>query len=68
MQLALDPDASAVQLHELLGDAEPEPGAAEVAGGGRVDLPELREGFEEVMNQRIGLKPAEPEPVEMGKG
>jgi NADH:ubiquinone reductase (H+-translocating) len=32
------------------------------------NLPELREGFEEVMNQRIGIKPAEPEPVEMGKG
>lgn len=32
------------------------------------NLPELREGFEEVMNQRIGIKPSEPEPVEIGKG
>ena len=44
-ELALDPDAAAVHLDELLGDAEPEARAAELARDGGVDLAELGEDF-----------------------
>src|SRR5207248_4210337 len=40
--LAFNPDASAVHLHEFLRDAEAEPRSAELARGRRVDLTELR--------------------------
>src|SRR5205807_3111993 len=41
--LALDPDAAAVHLHEFLGDAEAQARPAELTRHGRVDLAELRE-------------------------
>src|SRR6266513_4900882 len=41
--LAFDPDATAVHLHEPLRDAEAEPCSPELARDCRVDLTELRE-------------------------
>src|SRR5262249_59961033 len=41
--LALDPDAPAVHLDELLGDAEPQPRAAELGGNRGIGLFELGE-------------------------
>src|SRR5437899_1147670 len=42
-ELALDPDAAAVHLDELLGDAQPESTPAELRGDRRVGLPKLAE-------------------------
>ena len=50
-EFALDPDAAAEQLHELLRDAEPEAGAAELARDGGVDLTELREDVVELLRR-----------------
>src|SRR2546421_12843680 len=51
VQPALDPDAPAVHLDELLGDAKPEARAAELARDGGVELAELGENLGELVRR-----------------
>src|SRR5262249_5960311 len=49
-----DPDAAAVHLHNLLGNGEPQPGAALGLGVGAVDLVELLEDARLVLLRNTG--------------
>ena len=50
----LDPDAAAVHLHNLLGNGEPQPGAALGLAVGAVDLVELLEDARLVLLRNAG--------------
>src|SRR5437899_654157 len=70
VQAALDPDAPAVHLDELLGDAQAEAGATELARDGRVDPAELGEYLGELVRRDAdpGVRHAVAHAVAVARG